>query len=278
VLLGSKKLAAYDPGSGKELWSLPGFPLETTCSPAFENERLFACSAGLGGRSGRKFDFDGWKQFLALDKNKDGKVQFEEVPAEFRLVIRAELPEGHPGRLLPFNIRDMIQGLDEDKDGALSEQEWNKGMDAFESMDVPVLMAVRGGLEHKEEDRLVWKFGRGVPEIPSPLAFHGKLFLVRDGGILQCMDASKGTMLYQERLGVSGGYAASPIGAQDRVCLASQSGTIIVLDAASDSLKVLARNPLGEKITATPALAENAIYVRTDKHLFAFAGDSAKTP
>ena len=55
-----------------------------------------------------------------------------------------------------------------------------------------------------------------------------------------------------------------------RVSLASQTGTIIVLDAGSDHLTVLAYNALGEKITATPAMAEDKIYVRTEKHLFAF--------
>jgi outer membrane protein assembly factor BamB len=276
VVLGSKKLAAYDPASGKEVWSLPGFPTETACSPAFEGDRLFACSAGIGGRSSQKFEFDGWRQFLAFDKNKDGKIQFEEVPQDFHLVIRGELPEGHPGRELPFNTREMIQGMDEDKDGALSEQEWTKAMESFESLDVPVLMAVRGGLAHKAEERIAWQHARGIPEIPSPLAYHGKVFLVRDGGLLQCLDSVKGTVMYQERLGVSGGYSASPIGAQDRVYLASQAGTVIVIDPSSDSLKVLARNPLGEKITATPALAENTIYVRTDKHLFAFADPPRK--
>ena len=39
---------------------------------------------------------------------------------------------------------------------------------------------------------------------------------------------------------------------------------------------MLARNALGEKIAATPAFAENAIYMRTDKHLFAFVEDQNK--
>jgi hypothetical protein len=28
---------------------------------------------------------------------------------------------------------------------------------------------------------------------------------------------------------------------------------------------------LGERVAATPAIADNALYVRTDKHLYAFA-------
>lgn len=36
-------------------------------------------------------------------------------------------------------------------------------------------------------------------------------------------------------------------------------------------LAVLTRNELSEKTWATPALVENTIYVRTEKHLFAFS-------
>ena len=95
---------------------------------------------------------------------------------------------------------------------------------------------------------------------------------MRDGGILHCIDAATGSLLYRERLGASGGYSATPVAAQHRIYLASQLGTITVIDARSKELKVLARNPLGEQITATPALVENSIYVRTAKHLFAFSG------
>ena len=79
-------------------------------------------------------------------------------------------------------------------------------------------------------------------------------------------------MSYQDRLGVRGGYAASPVSAAGRIYLASQSGTIVVIDAGSDSLRVLATNPLGETITATPALVDDVIYVRTAEHLYAFGG------
>ena len=69
---------------------------------------------------------------------------------------------------------------------------------------------------------------------------------------------------------MGGGYTASPIAADGRVYLPSHSGTIVVVDARAKELKILARNVIGEKISATPALVENIMYVRTDRHLFAF--------
>jgi outer membrane protein assembly factor BamB len=44
----------------------------------------------------------------------------------------------------------------------------------------------------------------------------------------------------------------------------------VVLDATSDKLNVLARNDLKASVFASPAIADGVIYIRTDKHLFAF--------
>ena len=51
--------------------------------------------------------------------------------------------------------------------------------------------------------------------------------------------------------------------------LSSTSGTVTVVGVGS-TLKVLARNALGEAIIATPAIADDKLYVRTRGHLWAF--------
>ncbi len=271
VVLGSKKLAAYDESKGAELWSVGGFPSETVPSIAIGEGLVFACAAGLGGRSNPGFEGVHWPDLMQLDQNKDGKLQKSEVPKDYKLVLRPELPEGHPGRLLPFPLVDMFDGIDKDKKGEITEEEWNSAMASFSSLDTPIVMALRPeGARTNEEERIAWKHSRGIPEVPSPLYYDHKLFIVRDGGLLQCLEAASGAVLYQERLGVGGGYTASPIAADGRVYLPSHSGTIVVVDARAKELKVLARNVIGEKITATPALVENLLYVRTDRHLFAF--------
>jgi outer membrane protein assembly factor BamB len=186
--------------------------------------------------------------------------------------MRPELPEGHPGRLIPWPLRMMIKGMDADKDGAVTEAEWTSGLARFESMDQPVLAALRiSDSSLGEEERVVWNHRRGIPEVPSPLLYGGKIFLIRDGGILQCLEAVSGKLLYQQRVGVPGGYSASPVAAGGRVYIASQAGTVVVLDARSAKCKVLARNRIGEQITATPAIVGSHLYVRTAEHLFAFA-------
>jgi outer membrane protein assembly factor BamB len=271
LVLGSKKFAAYDASKGTELWSAAGFPAETAPSIALGEGLIFACAAGMGGRSNPAFEGVHWSDLMRLDQNHDGKLQKSEVPQDYKFVLRPELPEGHPGRSFPFPLVGMFEGLDKDKNGEVTEEEWNSAMASFSSMDTPIVMALHAeATGTNEEQRIAWKHTRGIPEIPTPLYYDHKLFIVRDGGLLQCLEAASGKVLYQERLGVGGGYTASPIAADGRVYLPSHSGTIVVVDARAKELKVLARNVIGEKITATPALAENLMYVRTDRHLFAF--------
>jgi len=273
LVLGSQQFIAYDAAKGTELWSVSGFPIETAPSVAVGDGLIFACAAGVGGRSDPPFEGVRWGDLMKFDKDHDGKLQKSELPQDYKLPLRPELPEGHPGRLFPFALVGMFDGLDRDKSGDVNEEEWNSLIARFTSMDTPVMMALRAeGTQTNQAERIAWKHSRGIPEVPTPLCYEHKVFMVRDGGLLQCLEAGSGKVLYQERLGVAGGYTASPIAADGRVYLASHSGTIVVVDGHAKELKVLARNVIGEKITATPALVENHIYVRTDRHLFAFKG------
>jgi len=149
----------------------------------------------------------------------------------------------------------MIQGMDSDKDGALSESEWNKAMGAFCQHGFTGL----DGGPRRVPDQKTRNVSRGNTGVAFPR------FLRRSPAEEKCSwcataascNASippKATVLYQERLGVLGGYAASPVSAQDHIYLASQSGTVIVVDAGSDSLKILARKHARGKNFRHPSL------------------------
>jgi hypothetical protein len=101
--------------------------------------------------------------------------------------------------------------------------------------------------------------------------FHdGRLYTVKNGGLVACYDARTGRVLYQdERLDAPGDYYASLVAGEGKVIAISQKGTATVL-AAGDSLKILARNEIGTEVMATPALVAGILYVRSAGHLFAF--------
>ena len=51
-----------------------------------------------------------------------------------------------------------------------------------------------------------------------------------------------------------------------------KDGAVTVFKSGSDKPTVVAKNPkLGERVSATPAVADNVLYLRTDSHLYAFA-------
>jgi outer membrane protein assembly factor BamB len=209
---------------------------------------------------------------LKMDRNGDGKLQFDEIPDDYQLVLRPELPRDNPGYAFPapFKKSFLFRNADTDNDGALSEAELKAKLAGFETFTKPILMAIRPGGKDDARQNVAWEMRRGIAEIPSPLYFQGAIYMVRDGGLLTCIAAKDGSVRYQERIGVGGQYAASPVAAAGRIYVASQTGTVIVFQPGTSAPEVLARNDLREPIMATPAFAENTILVRTADNLYAF--------
>jgi outer membrane protein assembly factor BamB len=107
--------------------------------------------------------------------------------------------------------------------------------------------------------------------VPSTLLYNGVLFMVNDSGILLAIDPANGSVLKQGRLkGAIDKYFASPVGADGKVFLVSQDGTVSVVAAKAD-WEILSVNPLDDEVFATPAIADGRVYVRTKSTLYAFS-------
>jgi outer membrane protein assembly factor BamB len=272
VVLGSKRLTAYDPSTGTEKWWAGGFSDETVGIPVAADGLLFASAAALGGRGDDKLDAAGtWKMTLdQFDRNRDNKIQREEMTDGFAFIQRPELPKDNPGYGLP--IRDMdtlLKIFDHNKDGVIAEDEWMRTMSGFAAISRPNLTAIRSGATgDARKTHLAWEIQRGIPETSSLLCHQGRLYLMRDGGLLTCLKASTGAVLFQGRIGATGQYIASPIAAGDKIIAASVPGIVTILQTG-DRLNVVANNDFDEPIYATPAVAGNRIYLRTESHLYA---------
>jgi outer membrane protein assembly factor BamB len=100
--------------------------------------------------------------------------------------------------------------------------------------------------------------------VPTVVAADDLLFLWHDGGTVSCVDAATGRQHWRQRL--SGNTHGSPIRVGDRIFGVTVDGEVIVL-AAQPTFKLLARNSLGESTRATPAVANDRMYLRTDSSL-----------
>ena len=132
------------------------------------------------------------------------------------------------------------------------------------------VVAVRpGGKGEVSQTNVAWLERKGVPGVPSPLYYNGRLYTFLNGGIVFSRVATTGELVFNGRLGATGFYYSSPVAADNKIYIASEEGVVVVLDAG-EQLKVLATNKLDGAILATPALAEGNIYVRTENYLYAF--------
>jgi outer membrane protein assembly factor BamB len=71
---------------------------------------------------------------------------------------------------------------------------------------------------------------------------------------------------------VGGNFSASPVAAEGRIYFVGDNGETTVIEAGAE-YRVLARNPLGEKVQASPAIAQGHIFIRTENNLFCISAE-----
>ena len=135
----------------------------------------------------------------------------------------------------------------------------------------PNLMAIKLGLEGDltGTDAIVWQNQRGNSYTASPVLYDGKLYVLTDTGMLSCFDAKTGKPFYQqERLPKPYSFKSSPVGANGKLYLASESEDVIVV-RMGEKFEVLATNTLKDQTyIASPAVLDGEIYLRSQNTLF----------
>lgn len=239
------ELSAYSPATGEKVWSADRMGVMPISVPIIGDELVFV-------NNGAVPPFQDLAITFKADKNRDGRLTPEEFPdPAFREAV--------------LSI-DRVYG---NGDGAIDAPEWNGALKLMQGMNA--LVAVRPGARVAPESRERWRLTKGLPDVPSPLFYKGVLYLVKDGGIMTALDPKTGVILKQTRLqGALDKFFASPVAADGKIYLTSESGKIAVVNA-SPELNLLAVNDLGEECYATPAIANAGLYVRTREALYYFA-------
>ena len=268
IAVGSNRLTAYSASDGAERWWVGGLTLQPITGAVIGEGMLFA-SATYAGSQSEPLDIPRWDSLVErYDANKDAMLAVTEMPLEEGIHLRREVPKDTPGNFLSWPRAMAL--TDGNKDGVVTKGEWDATL-AFLRSNEDNVQAIRpGGSGDSSSSHVAWKASRGISEMPSPLFYRGRLYFVRNGGMVTSYTPDSGrVVLDRQRLGTLGQYVASPVAADGRIYASSETGTIVVF-RAGDTLEVLARNDLGESITATPAIADHRLYVRTAKHLWAF--------
>jgi outer membrane protein assembly factor BamB len=118
---------------------------------------------------------------------------------------------------------------------------------------------------------VLWHIGhkengpKGAAYVPSPIAADGHFFVVSDVGYLGCVEERTGKRLWLERLGKH--HHASPVLADGHIYIPDDDGVTWVLKASS-TFAVVAKNPLGEEVYASPAVSRGQIFLRGARHLY----------
>ena len=249
VVVATLRVVGYDFDTGKELWTVRGLARTCCATPVVGTDgNLYAAGWSAGGDATDRIEIDPFDEAVRkLDSNHNGTLE------------EAELPAGP--------VKQRFSQFDRDKDGSITRQEYDYFLGLLQKTR-NMLVAIRpGGTGEITDTHVVWQHTRYVPFCASPLYDNGRVFAVKDGGIVACFDARTGETLKVQRVPGTGSYYSSPVAGDGKVFLVNQKGRATVISSAGD-WQVLATADFADDVYATPAIVEGRILLRTVGHLY----------
>ena len=117
-----------------------------------------------------------------------------------------------------------------------------------------------------------WMYTKGTGYVASNLLYDGLLYLTNDGGVITCLDAATGEIVYEGGRAATGGpYMASLVAADDKILMINRAGDATFFKAGREH-EILGTASIDEPVYATPALVDGRIYIRGERHLYAIGG------
>lgn len=133
----------------------------------------------------------------------------------------------------------------------------------------PLLALRTGGKGDITDSHLAWKYeGGGAPDVPSQVSDGKYFYMVDDKGMVTCLDAKKGTVIWGPERTAEGIVSASPLMAEGKIYILNEKGVTSIIAAGSE-FKVLATNELdGSYTLASPAVSGSNLFIRTSDFLY----------
>ncbi len=128
----------------------------------------------------------------------------------------------------------------------------------------------------KAEPKQLWQASKLAPATASPLVLGQKVYVHNQAGVLTCADLADGNTNWQLRL--EGPFTATPVATKDRLYFFNEAGVGQVVQLGGEKgellgkseLKLKAREP-ADVILGTPAIGDNALFIRSDTYLWKIA-------
>ena len=126
---------------------------------------------------------------------------------------------------------------------------------------------LKGDVTAKKDARH-WELKKGTPDVATPVVYDGLVYLAGEKGDLTCLDVETGEVKYRKRL-FADKHRSTPVAVDGKLYIADRKGTMFVVKTGPE-LKVLSENKLGEETTASPAISDGRVFIRTYDALYAF--------
>ena len=271
-------LAAYD-FQGEKLWdkNLGSFTSQhgAGASPIIYKDKVIFVN-----------DQDGTSQVLVLNK-KTGDIIWQAPREAFRACYSAPFileKKGFEPELIVTSTKS-IRSYQPDKGTVNWNWTWTFSGMPLRTTGSPIyahdmIFACSGdgggdrhmaaiGLEgggSKTQTKTLWENKKDFPYVPCLLSRGDNLYFVNDKGFAGCYAMKDGKQIWYKRL-PEATFTSSPVLIDGKMVAASEEGDVYVL-AAEPTYRLIARNTLGERVRATPAVADNRLYIRGQYHLF----------
>jgi len=280
---GTEGIYCYD-HAGKEIWKatpgkIPTVGMGPGTSPVlFENLVILQCDEDNGERSFVvAFDKKTGKQVWKTER----KVQASwSTPLVVNTSTGSQLITSGNELIISYDPKTgaEIWRAKGHESNAIPSPVAGKGL-IFVSAGFPVKRTLaikatsKGDISNGNE--IVWRFDKGTAYVPSTILLGDYLYLMSDRGILTCLEATTGKLIYEGgRVPVPATFTASPVAVDGRLLLTSEDGDTFVIKSGP-AHQVLATNSLNEPVFASPAISNGMIFIRGEKNLYCIGGKTS---
>jgi outer membrane protein assembly factor BamB len=226
-------LAAYDVKSGEEIWKKERDEYPGWCTPNIYkvNDRVRIAVNGYKHRGG--YDFNTGEEIWRMSGGGDIQIPTPVIGKDFIYFNSAHGPES-PIMAIKNNAEGDIT-LSEDQDS---------------------------------NPFVKWSIPRGGSYMQTLLLYENYIYNLNWNGRLACYNADNGKEIYNEKLGKSKSFTASPVASDGRIYTLSDDGNAYVIKSGEE-FEILSNNQLDDICMVSPAITEDIIFFRTQTGLIA---------